>query len=154
MNQRSAPLQSLVWELRRAFRELAEAGDASLGSLSLSVGDRALLEFLAREGRPVSMAALARTYAVSRQHIHQSLRRSPLAGLIDEYADPEDRRSVLIALNAKGRALWRRVQAVDEAFFQNLAPAFDRDELHRGCELLRKLRAVLSAQKEMTHDRA
>jgi DNA-binding MarR family transcriptional regulator len=113
-----------------------------------------MLEFLAREDRPVSMVALARTYAVSRQHIHQSLRRYPMDGLIDEFADQEDRRSVLIALNGKGRALWQRVQALDEGFFASLASGFTQEEIQQAHQVLRKLRATLFARKEPTHDRS
>jgi DNA-binding MarR family transcriptional regulator len=154
MRTRPDTLQAFTWELRRSFRDLAEAADAELEPLGLSVGDRALLEFLSREDRPVAMAALARTYAVSRQHIHQSLRRPPLAALIDEFEDPEDRRSVLIALNAKGRALWKRIQAVDGAFFAALAPGFTQEEIQQAHQVLRKLRATLLARKEPLHARS
>lgn len=150
MKSRSETLQSFTWELRRSFRDLAEAADAELDPLGLAVGDRALMEFLSREDEPVSMAALARTYNVSRQHIHQSMRRPPLDALIDEYADPDDRRSVLVALNAKGRTLWKRVKAVDEAFFASLSPAFTQEELQQAHRVLRKLRASLLARKGST----
>lgn len=148
MRARPDTLQTFTWELRRSFRELAEAADAALEPLGLTTGDRAMLEFLSREDRPVSMAALARTYAVSRQHIQQTLRRPPLEGWIDEYADPDDRRSVLVALNAKGRGAWKRVQAVDEAFFASLSPAFTQEELQQGQRVLHTLRAALFARKE------
>jgi DNA-binding MarR family transcriptional regulator len=113
-----------------------------------------MLEFLSREDQPVAMAALARTYAVSRQHIQQSLRRPPLDGLIDEYQDPDDRRSVLIALNARGRALWKRIQTVDGAFFATLAPEFTQEEIQQAHQVLRKLRATLFARKEPIHERS
>lgn len=148
MRARSDSVQAFTWELRRSFRDLAEAADTELEPLGLTAGDRAMLEFLSRENRPVAMAVLARTYAVSRQHIHQSLRRPPLDGLIDEFEDPDDRRSVLIALNAKGRALWKRLQAVDGAFFTTLASGFTQEEIQQAHQVLRKLRATLLARKE------
>jgi DNA-binding MarR family transcriptional regulator len=154
MRARSNTLQAFTWELRRSFRDLAEAADTQLEPLGLTVGDRALIEFLAREDRPVSMADLARTYAVSRQHIHHSLRRPPLDALIDEYANPDDRRSVLIALNAQGRGIWKRVQAVDEAFFLSLSPVFTQNEIQLAHQVLRKLRATLFARKGPSHDRS
>jgi DNA-binding MarR family transcriptional regulator len=154
MRARSEILQSFTWELRRSFRDLAEAADAELQPLGLSVGDRALLEFLSREARPVSMAALARTYAVSRQHIQQSLRRPPMDAWVEEYTDPDDRRSVLITLNAKGRAVWKRIESVDGAFFDALAPAFTQEEIRQALQVLRKLRATLLARKERPRERA
>jgi DNA-binding MarR family transcriptional regulator len=152
MRVRSATLQTFTWELRRAFRDLAEAADKALEPLGLTVGDRAMLEFLAREDRPVSMVALARTYAVSRQHIHQSMRRPPLDALIEEYADPDDRRSVLITLNSKGRGVWKRIQSADGAFFAALAPGFTQEEIQQAHQVLRKLRATLLGRKEPDHD--
>jgi DNA-binding MarR family transcriptional regulator len=151
MRARFDHLQAFTWELRRSFRDLAEAADSALEPLGLTVGDRALLEFLSREDRPVSMAALARTYAVSRQHIHKSLNRLPLREWVDEHEDPEDRRSVLVALNAKGKGAWKRVHALDEAFFVALSPAFTQEEIQQARQVLRKLRATLRANKE-AHD--
>lgn len=154
MNMKARPehVQSFVWELRRSFRELAEAADAALTPLGLTVGDRALMEFLSREDRPVSMSVLARTYAVSRQHIHQSLRRPPLDAFVEEYADPDDRRTVLVSLNAKGRGIWKQIQAVDAAFFESLSSAFSQDEIRQVRQVLRKLRAALFARKEESRD--
>jgi len=149
MRARPDTLQTFTWELRRSFRDLGEAADTELQPLGLTVGDRALLEFLSREDRPVSMAALARTYGVSRQHIHQSLRRPPLDASVDEYTDPDDGRSVLISLNAKGRGVWKRIQSVDAAFFDSLAHAFTQEEIQQAHQVLRKLRATLFARKEL-----
>lgn len=153
MRARPDTLQAFTWELRRSFRDLADAADRALQPLGLAAGDRALLEFLSREDRPVSMATLARTYTVSRQHIQQSLRRPPLNAWVDEYSDPDDRRSVLIALNAKGRGIWKRIQSVDLAFFDSLSPAFTQEEIQQAGQVLRKLRATLLAGKEAPHGR-
>jgi DNA-binding MarR family transcriptional regulator len=94
------------------------------------------------------MAALAWTCAVNHQHIHQSLRRPPLEGWIDEHEDSEGRRSVLIVLNAKGREAWKRAQAMEETFFASISSGFIQEEIQRAHRVLRKLRADLSARTE------
>ena len=104
MDARSRLLETLTWELRRAFRDLAAAGDRALESLGIRTRDRALLEFLARESAPISLSELARKRSVSRQHIHQSLRRLSRPEWVHQRRDPIDHRNVLLSLSREGRA--------------------------------------------------
>src|SRR4051812_32712863 len=103
MKARPESLEQLVWELRRASCELAAAADCELGGLGLQGGDRAFLELLAREAEPVSISDLARKYSVSRQHVHQMLRRPPHPDWVEEAPDPADRRAVRLRMSRKGR---------------------------------------------------
>ncbi len=154
MRCRSGTLEQLVWELRRAFRELAETADGELDALGLQAADRALLEFLAREEAPVSLSDLARKYALSRQHIQQTLRRLPHPEWIEESADPADRRIVLLRLSRQGRAKWEQIRKADRAFFQKLGGRLAEEEVVSATELLRKLRRELQAETEASGERA
>ena len=136
-------LAALTWELRRAFRELAAAADLELEPLGISTRDRALLEFLARETAPITLSDLARRRSVSRQHIHQSLRRLPDPGWVEEVPDPGDGRNVLLSLSRKGRAFWARIQAGDQAYFARLAPHFQADDIQSAINTLAKLRMAI-----------
>lgn len=147
----SAPpdlVEELCWELRRSFRELAAAADRELSPLGITVSDRALLELLEREPRPISLSDLARKRSVSRQHIHQSLRRLPDPSWVIARPDPEDGRQLLLHLSPKGRAFWKRVRARDAAFFMRVATQLQAAETRTAVAALRQLRRVIGTKKE------
>jgi DNA-binding MarR family transcriptional regulator len=148
MSVSPALVEQLSWELRRSFRELAAAADRDLSRLGITVSDRALLEFLAKERGPVTLSELARRRSVSRQHIHQSLRRLPEPAWVTARPDPEDRRSLLLRLSPRGRAFWRKVRAADAAFFARIATRLPKREVRSAVEALRHLRDVLGAGEE------
>ncbi len=145
-------LEELIWQIRRAFRELGVAADAYLGELGIQVGDRAMLEFLAREPGPISLSDLARKRAVSRQHIHQALRRLPHPGWVEQTSDPADRRAVLLRLSPQGRAFWRRVRAADEAVMAGLAAGLTAAEVQQATRAIAKLRRRLRPPSEGEDD--
>jgi DNA-binding MarR family transcriptional regulator len=153
MEARPESLEELIWELRRAFRDLTAAADRELRVLGMQSGDRAFLEFLARETKPVSLSELARKYAVSRQHIHQSLRRLPHPEWVEEAPDSADRRTIRLRLSRKGRACWGKVRAVDRTFLNRLAGRLSQERVMEATDLLRQLRRELPPAKEMADDR-
>ncbi len=144
MNQRARLLEELIWELRRLFRELTVAADRELQDLGIQAGDRALLEFLARETQPISLSDLARKYSVSRQHIHQSLRRLPDPGWVNEIPDSADNRTVLLRLSGKGQAQWQEIRTLDRAFLTRLVARLSKKRLTAATALLKELRQEVS----------
>lgn len=138
-----SPLEVLLWETRRLFRAATQAADAALEPLGLQASDRALLEFLAREDRPVSLSALARKRSVSRQHIHQSLARLPHPEWVRRVPDPSDARSVRLSLSPAGRAAWRKVRVADQGLVRRLEPDLDPTKLRAAAETLRTVRGLL-----------
>lgn len=138
-------LEELIWENRRLFRALAAAADAALAPIGLEARDRAFLEFLAQETTPVSLSHLARKYAVSRQHLHQSLGRLPNPKWVEKTPDPDDARSILVRLTAEGRAKWKEIRVIDKAVLRRLARQVDPSRIERASETLRKIREVLEA---------
>ena len=141
-----------AWELRRSFRELAAAADEGFRPLGISVGDRAVLEFLSRERRPVSLSELARKHAVSRQHVHQAIRRLPDSAWVKISVKPNDARAVTVMLSPAGRAFWRRVQAWEEKVFLSIARSLDADEVKNATAFLRTLRASLAEPQETRNE--
>jgi DNA-binding MarR family transcriptional regulator len=136
-------VEDLTWETRRLFRALAAAADEALQPLNITAGERALIEFLAREPEPISLAELARKRSVSRQHIHQSLRRLRRPGWIEKRADPHDARSVLLQLTKEGRSLWKQIRAVDRALLRRIAQHVDAGRARSAAQTLREMREVL-----------
>lgn len=145
---RAETLERLIWELRRAFRELAAAADRELQTLGLQAADRAFLEFLAREAEPVSLSALARKYSVSRQHIQQTMRRLAHPEWIEQVPDPADRRTVLLRLSHRGRVVWKKIRKLDQRFLEELAGRLTEERVAAAAELLKQLRGELRIGKE------
>lgn len=154
MESQSESLEQLIWELRRAFRELTAAADRELQKIGIQAGDRAFLEFLARETEPISLSDLARKYSVSRQHIHQTLRRLPDPEWVKQVQDPADNRTVLLKLSRKGRVLWDKIRDLDRAFLSRLAERLPQQRVAATTDLLRQIRHELSVRQENSDDRA
>jgi DNA-binding MarR family transcriptional regulator len=136
-------VEELLWETRRLFRTAAAAADRALGPLGLTAGDRALLEFLAREPGPISVAELARRRSVSRQHIHQSLDRMPNPAWIERVPDPHDARSMLLRLTADGRAVWKKIRRVDRTMLRRIARHVNDARAKAAARTLREIRRAL-----------
>ncbi len=143
MDTKPAHLESLTWELRRAFRDLAAAADRELRPLGIVARDRALLEFLAREPDPITLSELARRRSVSRQHIHQSLRRLADPKWVEEIPDPDDGRNVLLRLSRKGKLFWDKIHDCDKAYFTRLAPHLDAGAVQSALQTLKQLRLAI-----------
>lgn len=144
------PVEHLIWEIRRLFRELAQAADRALEPLGLTAAERALLEFLAKEERPVSLSEIARRRSLSRQHIHQTLARLD-PRWVDRSQDPRDARAVVLSLSKDGRALWKRIRTVDTALIQRLEQQLDEKKVRAATTTLQRVRdALASAQEEIS----
>jgi len=143
MNASPELLESLCWELRRSFRDLSQAVEIELAPLGITASGRAILEFLARETAPVSLSELARKTSVSRQHIHQSIRRLPNPSWVESVASPDDHRIVQLRLTREGRAFWKKLRAVDQRFFARFERRFRVEELRTATAALQKLRNEL-----------
>ena len=143
----SRPIEELIWEIRRLFRELARAADSALAPLGINAAERALLEFLAREGGPVSLSEIAQRRAVSRQHIHQTLARLDPNWVV-RAEDPDDARAVVLSLSPAGGALWKRIRAIDRQLIHRLDRGVDRASTRAAVTTLRRLRATLESIEE------
>jgi DNA-binding MarR family transcriptional regulator len=140
-------MEDLIWEVRRLFRELGQAGDVALARVGVTAAERALLEFLAKEEAPVTLSELARKRAVSRQHIHQTLSRLN-RNWVNRSHDPADARSVSISLSKEGRAFWKRIRAMDGEWLQRLEGRLTEREVLAATAALRKVREALKSEHE------
>ena len=147
MPARVESIEELIWEVRRTFRDVAAAADQELGALGIQASQRALLEFLVRETEPISISELARKHAVSRQHVHQTLRGLAHPEWVEETSHPADARTVLVRLSRAGRAFWQRVRAVDRLLLQRLAGPLSQERVVEAADLLRRLRRHLREEE-------
>jgi DNA-binding MarR family transcriptional regulator len=141
----SDAVESLIWEMRRLFRAVTVAAEEALKPLGITASDRALIEFLARERAPISLAELARKRSVSRQHIHQSLARLRDPRWIDRTPDPRDARSVRLRLTQEGRSLWKEIKRVDRIELAKIARHIDPWRVRTATETLHEIRQVIEA---------
>ena len=140
-------VEELIWQVRRLFRELAQASDEVLAPLGITAAERALLEFLAREDAPVSLSEIARKRAVSRQHIHQTLGRLD-PKWIERSHDPADARFVSVALSKEGRALWKKIRAVDRGLLDALERRIADKDVRAATVTLQRVRDALRSPRE------
>jgi len=95
-------LEGLLNEVRLLYQSMVQLGEHIHEDSSLSMGMRAVLEYLSREG-DATVPQMARARRVTRQRI-QSLVDSLLAqNLAARRDNPQSRRSPLITLTAEGR---------------------------------------------------
>jgi DNA-binding MarR family transcriptional regulator len=112
----------LCLHAQRAARALARRFDEALRPLGLTNGQFSLMMALNRP-QPPSLGAVASLLAMDRTTLTAALKPLERRGLVATAANPDDRRSRLLALTAEGQSLlakaapiWERTHAeVDRA---------------------------------------
>jgi DNA-binding MarR family transcriptional regulator len=94
----------LCLHLQRATRVVARRFDEALRGLDLTNGQFSLLMSLNRP-EPARMRSVSTLLAMDRTTLTANLKPLERRGLLKITADPEDKRSKLLTLTAKGRAL-------------------------------------------------
>jgi DNA-binding MarR family transcriptional regulator len=102
----------IVWLIRRLFRAMAQESNDSLQDLDITVADRAVLEFLYPD-EELSVPEIAQRYQVSRQHVQVTVNGLLESGNLANKTNPRHKRSPLIALTSKGRALFVKIKKRD-----------------------------------------
>lgn len=100
----------ITWLVRRLFRAMSQKSGEYLESFGISVADRAVLEFLYPD-HMLSVPEIAERYKVSRQHVQVTVNSLIELGLVESTKNPKHKRSQLILLNDRGRALFKRIKA-------------------------------------------
>lgn len=109
--------------VRVCFQRLRAVADALHADLGMTASLRAVLETLhARDAQTVPQIAEAKS--VSRQHIQKIVDALLATRHVALRANPDHKRSPLVALTAKGRAAFEAMQAREAA----LAAALARDQ--------------------------
>ncbi len=128
----------LCLHVQRAARALARRFDEALRPFGLTNGQFSLLMSLNRP-EPPSMAPVAALLAMDRTTLTAALKPLERRGLIKISPDPEDRRSRILALTAKGKkALAAAVPAWQSthAAIEQLIPDSDPETLRKNLRAL------------------
>jgi DNA-binding MarR family transcriptional regulator len=139
---RARELEALIDEVRLLWNALVRRGEALHAREPVTMGMRAVLEFLARNG-PTPVPAIARRRGVSRQHVQALVNPLLERGLVEATANPAHRRSPRIRLTAKGERTIERMRRRETALLGGVR--LGAGELRRAAATLRALRRSLEA---------
>lgn len=98
----SKPIGDLINEARLFYQSLVQVTESLHGTDSISVGMRAVMEFLLLNGEE-TVPNIARLRRVTRQRIQTLANQLLDLGLVEVIENPATKRSPLIALTLKGK---------------------------------------------------
>lgn len=139
-------LEGLINELRLSFHRVTQVSEELHADEPISIGMRAVLEFLLRNSE-ATVPAIARSRHVSRQLIQtlaNSLLEQDLVALVD---NPAHRRSPLVSLTSRGEAAIQRMRRKEGKFFDSLQSRVSEARLVAATRALRALRAELTGDE-------
>lgn len=102
--------EGLLSETNLLFHALKRWAETLHEGLELTAPRRGVLELLLLRG-PATVAGMARARGVSRQHVQQQVDALIEEGFVGRRANPAHKRSSLIGLTDKGRALIETMRA-------------------------------------------
>ncbi len=135
-------LEDLIDEVRLLFHALVKRGEALHGNEAITIGERAVLEFLQREG-PAPVPQIARRRGVSRQHVQTLVNPLIEAGLLEAAPNPAHKRSPLMRLTRKGETTIVRMKEREGRFARRAKLDANAAELARAARTLRELRRAI-----------
>ena len=126
----------LCLHVQRTARALARRFDDAFGALDLTSGQFSLLVSLNRAAAP-NIGSVASLLAMDRTTLTAALKPLERRGLIDVRIDAKDRRTRLLKLTPKGRALlsravpiWKKTHTALEKQLAGADPDRLRNDLH------------------------
>lgn len=138
-------LEALFDEVRLAMHQLVQVSEALHADEPVTLGMRAVLEFLLRNG-PATVPHVARRRHVTRQHIQSLV--NPLAAqrLVELVENPAHQRSPLVRLTRPGERLIRRMQRKERRAFARRAREVSDAEIEAATRTLRAVRESLAEE--------
>jgi DNA-binding MarR family transcriptional regulator len=128
----------LCLHVQRAARALARRFDEALRPLGLTNGQFSLLMSLNRP-QPAGMGSVASLLAVDRTTLTAALKPLERRGLVKVTSDPDDRRSRLMALTAKGKSLLAAAVPIWEQTHREVEALLHEDDTARFRKSLRAI---------------
>jgi DNA-binding MarR family transcriptional regulator len=135
-------IEELIDEVIVTFRLLRVASAEIHGEGAPMPGQRGVLIDLARMG-PQTVAAMARSRGVSRQHVQALVDGFLARGLVELAENPAHRRSKLVRLTRDGKVLVQRMLARERAALGSLNLGLPPARIRSAAAVLRALRQRL-----------
>lgn len=139
----SDTVQRLLCESRRVIQAAGEARDDTLAGAGVTPIERCLIEALAREDPPVTVATLARRALTPVADIARGLDRLDSRGWLERRGDHRQSSSEVVRLNDAGRATRRALRANERALLVQLGVDLDEQSVRAALATLRQLRRTL-----------
>lgn len=134
--------EAVLDEVRLLFHVLVQKGEALHDREGITMGMRAVLEHLDRDG-PARVPVLARRRRVSRQHIQSLVNPLLELGYVRAADNPDHKRSPLIELTRPGERTLARMRRRETQAFEEADPRVSRARLRETAEVLRRIRDSL-----------
>jgi DNA-binding MarR family transcriptional regulator len=135
-------LETVIDEVRLLFNTLVQRGEALHARDSVTMGMRAVLEFLANNGA-TTVPNIARSRRVSRQHIQALVNPLLEIGLVRAVSNPSHKRSPLMALTGRGERKIQQMRSREARVFEHGDVGLTPAQLRRVAEGLCTLRAAV-----------
>jgi len=134
--------ERLFNETRLLFHTLKAWAETMHEELGLTAAMRGVLERILLDG-PATVPDLARARGVSRQHIQQQVDPLLERGFIERNDNPAHRRSPIIGLADKGRALIQNMRAEELSALGRMQVGVSDDAMLEAAQVLAAWRAAL-----------
>lgn len=135
----SEGIETLLNEVRMLFHRAVQVAEELHGDEPVTLGMRAVLEFLSRNG-PASVPQIARRRFVTRQHIQTLVNRSVEQGLVALEPNPAHRRSALVKLTPGGTRLIARILQREARFYAGMRLDVRRETIEQAARTLARVR--------------
>lgn len=112
-------VEGLLDEVRMLFHRAVQVAEELHADEPVTLGMRAVLEFLSRHG-PASVPQIARRRFVTRQHIQALVNKLLEQGLVALEPNPAHRRSALVTPTAAGRRVIERMVRREARFYAGM----------------------------------
>jgi len=140
------PMDDLLNEVRLLWHRLVQAGEKLHAGAPVTLGMRAVLEFLAREGA-TTVPDIARSRRVTRQHIQALVNGLLQKRLVELRDNPAHKRSSLVGLTPAGAETIRRMKRKEARWLATREFGVSPRELKAAGDALRAVRTGLGRRR-------
>ena len=140
-------LPQLFNETRLLFHALKRWAETLHSDPEISVAMRAVLELLLLQG-PATVPGMARARGVSRQHVQQQVDALLERGFVERRDNPAHKRSSILVLTDKGRALIQSMRSEELRALSRLQAGVSDQAIADATEVLASWRAVLQREAD------
>jgi DNA-binding MarR family transcriptional regulator len=152
LRDRGARIYEVLEQVRPLVLNSARVVDASLKPLGLTVGMRAVLEVLAEHG-PATVPAIGERLDLARQGVQRHVNDLIERDHVVSRANPDHRRSVLIALTEAGADRIRRISEDERRHLAQMAQDCTAEEIAATVKVLRALNRDVRRRALHLHER-
>jgi DNA-binding MarR family transcriptional regulator len=136
----AAGLTALILEIFRLNGDLLAAGDRLTRPFGLSSARWQVMGAIELEGRPLSVAQIARRMGLSRQAVQRLANELAADGFLRFADNPDHARARLAALTARAETALAGIGAAQVTWSNRLTEGISADEIGAALDLLRRIR--------------